>query len=87
MTDIYVEKLFRTNGMRKVTIDGKTVLLKENDPLLLNLALTRELSSKIFHWEGVERKAKKYVKKYKEERLKLEKEKLKLILKPRSLKN
>tara|TARA_R100001143_G_C3330075_1_gene119019 strand:+ start:556 stop:774 length:219 start_codon:yes stop_codon:yes gene_type:complete len=58
----------------------------KDDPLLLNLALTRELSSKIFHWEGVERKAKKYVKKYKEERLKLEREKVKLILKPRSLK-
>jgi len=58
----------------------------KDDPLLLNVALTRELSSKILYWEGMERKAKKYLEKYKEERLKLEREKLKLILKPRSLK-
>ena len=42
--------------------------------LLLKVALKREYSSKIFYWEGQERKAKKYLKKYKLIREDLEKE-------------
>jgi hypothetical protein len=37
--------------------------LKE-DSILLKIAMRREYNSKKFYWEGQERKAKKYIKRY-----------------------